>query len=299
MRDDQDQSRLIYQGSFVLIGQFRRGPRHPYFGGPHLIRGTLLVFPRTSVTITHEGKEPVVADPNTVMFYNDEQVYWRGKLSDKGDLCEWFNYDPGLVTDAVRAFDPSVDDHPTTPFSSSHGPGDTASYLLQRLVVNQILAHKHDRLLIEEMSLYILKRIIENYYSQRGIRPAARKASAEREIVEAVQRYLATHFEHNPSLEQIAAELHYSPFHLCRLFRKHTGQSIHKYLHHLRLCASLDHVTQAGTDLSSLALKLGFANHSHFTEAFRKTFGTPPSSLRNTSTRHIRQLLSKISIARP
>jgi AraC family transcriptional regulator len=299
MRDDQDQSRLIYQGSFVLIGQFRRGPRHPYFGGPHLIRGTLLVFPRTSVTITHAGKEPVVADPNTVMFYNDEQVYWRGKLSDRGDLCEWFNYDPGLVTDAVRAFDPSVDDRPNTPFSSSHGPGDTTSYLLQRLMVNQVLAHRQDRLLIEEMSLYILKRIIGNYYRQRGVLPSAAKASAEREIVEAIQRYVVTHFEQNPSLDQIAAELHYSPFHLCRLFRKHTGQSIHKYLHHLRLCVSLDHVTQANTDLSSLALKLGFANHSHFTEAFRKTFGVPPSTLRNISPQHIRQLLSKISIAHP
>lgn len=299
MRDDQDESRLIYQGSFVFIGQFRRGPRHPYFGGPHQIRGTLLVFPRTSVTITHEGKEPVVADPNSVMFYNDEQVYWRGKLSDKGDLCEWFNYDPSLVADAVRAFDPSVDDNPHTPFSSSHGPGDATSYLLQRLVVNQILAHRQDRLLIEEMSLYLLKRIVENYYRQGGVLPSAAKASTEREIVEAIQRYAATHFEQKPSLEQIAAELHYSPFHLCRIFRKHTGQSIHKYLNHLRLRASLDHVTQAGTDLSSLALKLGFANHSHFTEAFRKTFGVPPSELRNTSSQHIRQLLSRISIAHP
>jgi AraC-like DNA-binding protein len=283
----------------VYIGQFRRGPRHPYFGGPHQIRGTLMVFPRTSVTITHAGREPVIADPNTVMFYNDEQVYWRGKLSEKGDLCEWFNYDPVLVADAVRAFDPSVDDRPAKPFSSSHGPGDTTSYLLQRLIVNQILTHSQDRLLIEELSLMILKRIIENDYRQRGILPLAATSSTEGEIVEAILKYAATHFESNPSLEQIAAEVNYSPFHLCRIFRKHTGQSIHRYLNHLRLRASLEQVTQAGTDLSSLALKLGFANHSHFTEAFRKTFGVPPSEVRNTSSRHIRQLLSKISIAHP
>jgi AraC family transcriptional regulator len=297
MQPYEDESRLLYQGSLVFIGQFRRGPRHPYFGGPHQIRGTLLVFPRTSVTITHEGKEPVVADPNAVMFYNDEQVYWRGRLSDEGDLCEWFNYDPRLVADAVRAFEPSVDEHLDAPFSSAYGPSDPASYLLQRLIVNQILNHEADTLFIEELSLFILKRIIDNKYRRRGVLPQAAKPLSEREIVEAIQTFLATAFDQNPSLDQIASKLHYSPFHLCRIFRKHTGQSIHKYLHQLRLCVSLDYVTQSNTDLSSLALKLGFASHSHFTEAFRKTFGIPPSELRNISSPRLRQLLSKISIA--
>jgi AraC-like DNA-binding protein len=297
MQPHEDKSRLIYQGSLVSIGQFRRGPRHRSFSGPHQIRGTLLVFPRTSVTITHEGKEPVVADPNSVMFYNDEQVYWRGRLSDKGDLCEWFNYDPQVVADAVRGFDPSVDERPTTPFSFSYGPSDPISYLLQRVVVNQILSHKTEALFIEELSLHILNRIIGKSYGRRGGLPQSVKTSSEREIGEAIQRFLATHFDQDPSLDQIAGELHYSPFHLCRIFRKHTGQSIHKYLQQLRLCASLDDVTQANVDLSTLALKLGFASHSHFTEAFRKTFGVPPSELRNTSSPHVRKLLSKISIA--
>ncbi|MDQ2693192.1 MAG: hypothetical protein M3Y68_14230 [Chloroflexota bacterium] len=42
---------------------------------------------------------------------------------------------------------------------------------------------------------------------------------------------------------------------------------------------------------------MGFASHSHFTAAFRKTFGTPPSTLRRASRQTVRELLSKISIA--
>ena len=298
MRADQDASGPIYDGAFFRIGQFRRGPKHPNFSGPHWSGSTLIVFPRTSVTITHLGKAPVVADPNVVMFYNHGQIYSRGKLSEAGDLCEWFGFGSQLVADAIRSFDAHVDDHPFEPFQFSYGPSDTTSYLLQRLVVDHILGTQQpDDLFIEETVLQVLKRVVENSYRQRGISPKQTKVSVEKEVVDAIQKVLVTRFEQNLSLEQIAAQLNYSPFHLCRLFRKHTGQSIHQYLTQLRLRTSLEYVTQANTDLTSLALQLGFASHSHFTESFRKTFGTPPSELRNVSRQQMRQLLSKISIA--
>jgi len=298
MRADQDATRRIYKGIFFYIGQFRRGPKHSNFTGPHQSGGTLIVFPRTSVTITHCDKDPVVADPNTVMFYNQGQIYSRDKLSDKGDLCEWFNFDPKLVVDAIRPFDACVDDHPCTPFQFSHGPSDTTSYLLQRLMVAHILRNQQvDHLFIEETGMQILRQVIENSYRQRGALPSKAKVSLEREVVDAIQKVLATRFEQNPSLEQIATQLNYSPFHLCRLFRKYTGQTIHQYLNQLRLRTSLEDVTQASVDLTNLALKMGFTSHSHFTAAFRKAFGTPPSTLRNRSYQDVRQLLSKISIA--
>jgi AraC-like DNA-binding protein len=298
MREDEDATRLIHQGTFFSIGQFRRGPKHAKFGGMHQIGGTLVVFPRTSVTITHAGQEAVVADPNTVMFYNDGQVYSRCKLSDKGDLCEWFGYDASLVAEAVRSFDSYVDDHPCQPFQFSHGPSDPASYLLQRLVVVHILnTAQPDDLFIEEAVLYILQRVIRNSYHHRSMAQIRKKSSSEREVAEALQKVLALDFEQNPSLEQVARQLNYSPFYLCRIFRKQTGMSIHRYLTQLRLRASLEYVTQANSDLTRIAIQLGFASHSHFTDAFRKTFGMPPSSLRNKSRQEVRQLLSKISIA--
>lgn len=298
MRKEQDASGPIYDGSWFRIGRFRREPKDPDFGGPHQVGGALVVFPRTSVTITHAGKDPVVAGPNIVMFYNHGQIYSREKISEKGDLCEWFGFDPKLVADAIRPFDPFVDDHPFEPFQFSHGPSDSASYLLQRLVVDHILGTQQpDHLFIEETVLRILKRVIDNNYRQRGVFPSDTKVSSEKETVEATQKLLLTWFERNPSLQQIAAQLNYSPFHLCRLFRKHTGLSIHQYLNQLRLRSSLEYVTQANTDLTSLALKVGFASHSHFTEAFRKTFGAAPSKLRNPSHQQMRQFLSKISIA--
>ena len=298
LRADQDASQVIYNGTLFRIGQFRRGPQHPDFAGPHWIGGTLMVFPRTSVTITLVGCAPVLADPNTVMFYNDGQIYSRGKLSEQGDLCEWFGFDHQLVADAIRPFHAKVDDHLEKPFQFSHGPSDPTSYFMQRWVVDHIHnAQQPDHLFIEETIMSVLKRVASQSYHQRGITPQKVNAVHEREIVEAIQKILALHFNQNLSLERIAAHLNYSPFHLSRLFQKHTGQSIHQHLKHLRLRISLEYVTQANMDLTELALQLGFSSHSHFTETFRKTFGTPPSALRNTSRQQLHEIKSKISIA--
>jgi AraC-like DNA-binding protein len=295
---DQDATQLIYKGTLVHIGQFRRGPEHPDFRGPHCIGGMLMVFPRTSVMITHAGRQPILADPNTVMFYNNKQIYSRDKLSDQGDLCEWFAVDPRRISDAIRPFNPYVDEHPCTLFEFSYGPSDPASYLLQRMVVDHILKHPQpDHLFIEETVLSVLARVTINSYRQRGISPQKANTAHEHEIVNAIREILAKQFDQELSLDFIAAQLHYSPFHLCRIFQKHTGQSIHQYLKHLRLNISLEYVTQPGMDLTNLALKLGFSSHSHFTESFRKTFGAPPSALRNTSSSRLHTLQSKISIA--
>jgi len=67
------------------------------------------------------------------------------------------------------------------------------------------------------------------------------------------------------------------------LFRQRTGVSIHRYLTRLRLRASLERLADGASDLTTLALDLGFSSHSHFSGAFRAEFGQTPSEVRRTS----------------
>jgi len=291
--------RLIYIGTYLRIGQFSRTPAHPKFHGPLITGGgPIVVFPRTSVIITLAGKNPVVADPNRVMFYNGCQVYSRDNLSERGDRCEWYRFDEELVADAVRPYDAWVDDHPSMPFRYSHGPCDTRIYLRQRLMVKNLLENPYPNpLFIEESALQILKTVVESCYRHHRIYKNNEKYTCELDIVKAIQKFLAVRFNQTLTLKKIASHLNYSAYHLCRVFRKHTGMSIHQYLKQLRLRISLEYVIQPGTDLTNLALDMGFSSHSHFTEAFRRTFGAPPSVLRNKPGRQIREIMGKISIA--
>ncbi len=81
-------------------------------------------------------------------------------------------------------------------------------------------------------------------------------------------------------LDDIAQTVGLSPFHLCRVFRRTTGRTLHQYRTALRLRIALDRIGDPGIDLAGLSLELGYSSHSHFTAAFRKEFGVSPSKIR-------------------
>jgi AraC-like DNA-binding protein len=71
-----------------------------------------------------------------------------------------------------------------------------------------------------------------------------------------------------------------SPYHLSRIFRRSTGSSLHAYQTSLRLREGLRRLSDGEQDLTALALDLGFSDHSHFTNSFRRHFGSAPSKFR-------------------
>jgi AraC-like DNA-binding protein len=62
---------------------------------------------------------------------------------------------------------------------------------------------------------------------------------------------------------------------------------LHQYLTQLRLAHALDALPST-SDLTQLALDVGFSSHSHFTSRFRRAFGTTPSRFRELSRRRLR-----------
>jgi AraC family transcriptional regulator len=292
---------IIFQSSLVQVGIFRCRPYYPHFNTAGAINHHLIVFPRTSVRITKAGYEPLITDPNLVVFYNQGQDYRRDKISERGDLCEWFAYDERLVVQALSVHNPQVVDHPQRPFQMSYGPSDPAIYLLQRMVVEHILNNRiPDRLFVEEAALSVLGKAsadAQRYWKQVEGSPTSRSNPDHKELACTLRKLLATRFKDALSLEQIAAEMHYSPYHLCRIFRQQTGSTIHRYLDQLRLHSALEFVTQGETNLTELALNLGYSSHSHFTQSFRRTFGAPPSRLRDAPAAQLLRQLSKNLIA--
>jgi hypothetical protein len=95
----------LYNDPVIHIGTFRLPGMMPHFDRWRIVLGNLMVFPRTSVRIFYAGWEDVVADPNVVMFYNKGQEYRREKISDRGDLCEWFHFSDDVLANALKRYD--------------------------------------------------------------------------------------------------------------------------------------------------------------------------------------------------
>lgn len=277
---------IHYRSNQLTIGTFYCPPCHPCFNDSGPIGGWLIVFPHSSVIITQEGHKPFVADPNVTVFYNQHQAYRRDKLSERGDFSHWFSFHPDLVIDAVVQFDPSVRERPQHPFLFTHTLSHPALYLQHHLFTRLLAQSTYpDTLFVEETAFTILRQLVDRAYQQRGVEKVKNCGrDPHHDLINEVRAYLAIHFQNNLSLEQIAQAFYISPYHLCRLFKKQTGVTIHHYLNQLRLRTSLDYVAQPDTDLTTLGIQLGYASHSHFTYTFRKTFKTTPSQFRAQAT---------------
>ena len=292
-RPSQPQNTTIFEGTFVRVGLFRCAPEDDLFRNDRRALGYHIVFPRSSVAIIYEGQPPVVTTPNLVMFYNEGQRYRREKVSDAGDICEYLTFAPKVLLDTLRHYEPGIVERPERPFSFTHRPSDAQSYLMQRLLVEHIRTETTvDPLYVEEVALHVLARVIERSgVGERRQQATAATVRAHEALANDLKRLLATRFQESLTLKEIATELYTSPYHLCRVFRSQTGQTIHRYRNQMRLRAGLDYVLQSERDLASIALHLGYASHSHFTNAFRRAFHKTPSELRRGLARaHLAQI---------
>jgi AraC family transcriptional regulator len=281
--------RIVYEGKLLRIGVFRCSTDDPNFSDSGPTHAHLVVFPRTSVAITHTGGEPIIANPNVVMFYNQGQQYGREAISERGDHCEWYAYHPQILLDALSTYDPVVQEHADQPFPFACGPSQPSLYLQQRLVFRHLRETPHpDPLYIEETMLCVLQHVLDQAYLMYlpRARQGIERSKHYKEIIRTVEQLLAARFQEHLTLGDIAAEINYSPYHLARIFRQQTGQTIHAYLNQIRLRTALDYL-QSDMDLTRLALTLGFSSHSHFTQAFRQAFGALPSQLRPLRASHL------------
>lgn len=131
-----------------------------------------------------------------------------------------------------------------------------------------------DALAAEETALALLGRVLAD--ASPRPEPVVDASPARRVLAEEVQHLLATRYAERLTVDSLAAECGSSPFHLSRVFRAVTGQTIHRHLTRLRLRAALFRLPDAGGRLTELALDVGFSSHSHFTESFRREFGRAP-----------------------
>lgn len=112
---------------------------------------------------------------------------------------------------------------------------------------------------------------------------AGARLPAERDMgpaaVARLRELLAANLEHTPSLEQMAAEVGVSRFHLLRSFQKHTGLSPRQWAMQLRTRRARG-LLRLGLPAGEVAHALGFADQSHLNRHFRGAYGISPGRYR-------------------
>lgn len=97
----------------------------------------------------------------------------------------------------------------------------------------------------------------------------------EQRALAAVRSYLKSHFAEEIALAELSTIAELSPFHLLRIFRKHTGLPPHEYQLQLRI-AHARKLIRDGERISDAALETGFCDQSHLSRSFKRIVGMTP-----------------------
>jgi AraC family transcriptional regulator of adaptative response/methylated-DNA-[protein]-cysteine methyltransferase len=99
-------------------------------------------------------------------------------------------------------------------------------------------------------------------------------------IAKAIE-YLDEHFKDQPSLDQVAEQLHMSPFHFQRLFKEWVGVSPKKYLQFLTVSYAKSQLSTDKNSLLNVAEDSGLSGTGRLHDLFVKIEGMTPGEYKN------------------
>jgi AraC-like DNA-binding protein len=285
--DEQFNFHSLFRGQTVAITDVCCRPGGGDCGAEEYSTATTIVFPRAGAFVRHVGRQRVVANSNHILFFRAGETYRVSHPVAGGDDCTILAFETAVLADAVARYDPSARDRAASPVGLTHGPCRAEFGLVLQRLRQRLRGDGVESLAVEEVAITLLDAVLDGAYGARGERPFERNLAAgrvQRERVEAAKSFVTGRFRSRLTLDEIARAVHYSPYHLARLFRREAGEPIHRYLNRLRLGAALEQLADGAGDLTALGLDLGFSSHSHFTSTFRREFGISPSTFRGALT---------------
>jgi AraC family transcriptional regulator len=269
--------RELFSSPLVTIAEFTCPASDDAWHTTNVIESPapLVAFPHMAVGVKAAGAPALLATPNLVMLYNPGQEYERRLVDEGGDRCIYLVLHPPALQE-LEAAGCTIRDGRMTRL---HAPVGGRAYLAQHLLARHLRGGAPDPLLVEDAALRLVQAVLRSEPHAEASR--SRTRSAHRELAEAAKEQLARSLGEPLALHTLAARLAVSPFHLARVFRAQTGYSLHEYRTQLRLRLALVQLPESRGALTPLARNVGFASHSHFTDAFRREFGVPPSAVRD------------------
>ena len=283
------QFRILYDSPMIAVRDYICRHDHREASPEEESDSNSITLMRHGAFARHFGKQKVTSDVNQASFFTKGSVYRVSHPSGCGDRGTSMVVAESILSDIIRELDPSIVERPDSPFSFPSGPCDTQIFLRHRAYVRRLETADADPLeplWADVTGLQLIADVLEAAYLHAGAIPTKRASTSKdhAERVDAAKAYIAKHLGQNLSLVDIAAAANSSPFNFARLFQQQTGVPVHRYLTRLRLRTSLERIAEPGSDLTSIALDLGFSSHSHFTDMFRREFGKTPSEMRENAS---------------
>lgn len=98
--------------------------------------------------------------------------------------------------------------------------------------------------------------------------------------IEAVIDYIESHLDGKLELETVAEAVHYSKYHLHRLFTETVGMTIHDYVQRRQLTEAAKLLVFSDKPIIEIAFICGYESQQSFSLAFKAMYKSPPAEYR-------------------
>lgn len=270
----------LFESAYFRISSFKcaGGPVH---GVEEEVSGIdSVVFPLAGFYVRRLGGGADFADMTRALFFRKDDSYLIDHPKDERDTS--------LVVERVGSGD-------GLPAHLPSGSVNLTGYDWLRLanMVHALESAAGDsHLLVDETLISLLGDIQERADAgplqvsesdlEQGRQATVRHATA----------FINEHYRDPISVHDISVHAHTSPWHLCRLFQRQIGTTLHQYVLNLRLREALDTLARSDASITDIAYDLGFSSHSHFTDKFRRQFGMTPGAWRRDTGQRLYPLAS-------
>ncbi|MEN4913134.1 superoxide response transcriptional regulator SoxS [Erwinia amylovora] len=105
------------------------------------------------------------------------------------------------------------------------------------------------------------------------------------DIINTLTNWIDNNLDKALSIEEVAAKSGYSKWHLQRMFRTVTKQTLGGYIRERRLMRAAEALRQSQRPVFDIAMQYGYDSQQTFSRVFRRQFSQTPTAYRNTMRR--------------
>lgn len=100
------------------------------------------------------------------------------------------------------------------------------------------------------------------------------------ERISNIIKYINKHFSEIQSIDQIAAQMHVSKHHLCRVFKESMGITMIDYLNNIRIKNACNFLESSDKSILEISQLCGFNSSAYFGNVFKRITGESPLKYR-------------------
>lgn len=141
-------------------------------------------------------------------------------------------------------------------------------------------SEKHALMNQLEAGVLIHQLFLELYKLSQNILAAKDMTPVQDNAVNTAIKYIQNNYQNDMDIDTICDSISFSKYYFCKLFKEHTGMTVHQYVTEFRINKSKELLSYSKLSIAAVANSVGYKNTLTYTRSFEKLVKMTPSEYR-------------------